>query len=316
MSTTAETVHFQFSTKKMDLILGTSMWGWTISKKTAFGILDYFYEAGFRQIDTATNYPISKNPVHWRLSENILAEWIDTHGIADLQIITKVGSLTNLFSSEHNLNKSFLLMALEHYQTLYKNNLGTFAIHWDNRADKQDIKSTFEALQIAQKQGLKLGFSGIKYPEIYANLCEDYPFDFRIQIKHNILQSDYPRYPAFHGQKRFITYGINAGGLKLQPEQYSENSYLKARGGDTSKPHLIIEKIQLILKEINSKKERPPIHHFYQIGMAYAFYSPDIQAILLGSSSVEQWKGNVAFFENLKGFGYEDLYRLLINKLP
>lgn len=295
----------------MDLILGTSMWGWTISKKTAFDMLDYFYEKGFRQVDTATNYPISKNPAHWRLSEGILAEWISTHGISDLKIITKVGSLTNLFSPEHNLEKSFLLMALDHYQFLYKNNLDTFAIHWDNRASQEEIEASFDALQIAQNQGLSLGFSGVKHPELYAALLQTYQFDFRIQIKHNILQSDYQRYAAFHGKKRFITYGINAGGLKLHPKKYRDNSYLKTRGGDVSKQSPIIEKLEPILNEINHKKDRPTIEHFYQIGMAYAFHSRDIEGILLGSSSVEQWQGNVAFFEHLKKFGYEDLYEML-----
>lgn len=294
-----------------DLILGTSMWGWTISKSTAFQILDYFYKNGFRQVDTATNYPISQDAQHWRASENILAEWIKAHGIKDLKIITKVGSLSNRFSPEHNLQPSFLLMNLDYYQNLFHSNLDTFAIHWDNRDDIKEIEASFFALQVAQKQGLRLGFSGVKYPQLYTDLLPISPFDFRIQIKHNILQSDYQRYSAFHGNHRFITYGINAGGLKLNSTAYHDSSYLKMRGGDTKHIHPIIEKIRPILKQINTKLQRPPIEYFYQVGMTYAYYSPDIQAILLGSSSVEQWRGNVAFFEVLRRFGYGDLFEAL-----
>lgn len=296
-----------------DLILGTSMWGWTISKSNAFQILDFFYKNGFRQIDTATNYPISQDAQHWRASENILSEWIKAHGIKDLKIITKVGSLSNRFSPEHNLQPSFLLMNLDYYQNLFRSNLDTFAIHWDNRDDKKEIEATFSALQVAQNRGLRLGFSGVKHPQLYADLHPSFPFDFRIQIKHNILQSDYQRYPAFHGNHRFITYGINAGGLKLNPTAYHNSSYLKMRGGDTKHPHPIIEKIRPILKHINTTPHRPPIEHFYQIGLTYAYYSPDIQAILLGSSSVEQWRSNVDFFEALRRFGYEDLIEKLKN---
>ena len=66
-----------------DLILGTALWGWTVPESTCYKLLDRFYEAGFRQIDTATNYPINKDPACFRLSESILINWISTNKVND-----------------------------------------------------------------------------------------------------------------------------------------------------------------------------------------------------------------------------------------
>ena len=60
----------------MPLILGTAMWGWTTSPAMAMTLLDQFYAAGGRAVDTATNYPINKNPGDFRQAERMLADWI------------------------------------------------------------------------------------------------------------------------------------------------------------------------------------------------------------------------------------------------
>jgi len=48
-------------TNTVQPLLGTAMWGWTVSRPVCFDLLDTFYAAGFRQIDAAVNYPINKN---------------------------------------------------------------------------------------------------------------------------------------------------------------------------------------------------------------------------------------------------------------
>ena len=85
-----------------DLILGSAMWGWTLDAPAAFTLLDQFYAAGFRKIDGATNYPLNGVPTDFRGSENILAEWIKAHGVQDLEIIMKVGSISNQYSPEQD----------------------------------------------------------------------------------------------------------------------------------------------------------------------------------------------------------------------
>ncbi len=294
-----------------NLILGTAQWGWTTNRQTAFSLLDEWYANGFREVDTATNYPIDKNPDHFRSAETILQEWVKANGITDLQVMMKIGSVNNLFTPEHILTKSFLLMMLDEYRHLFGSNLDTILVHWDNRESKDEIRESLEALETAKETGYKIGLSGIRYPALYAELNEEFNFDFRIQIKHNVLHSDYQRYASFHGSQRFITYGINAGGIKLDSSEYAANSTLKARGGDLSTEPPIVLKIKDLIKSINLNNDLPPIHSFFQIGMINAFYHTDVQGILLGTSKIEQLKQSTDFYQILRKADYSDVYRSL-----
>lgn len=287
------------------------MWGWNTDKETAFALLDEWYAQGFRQVDTATNYPIDKNPEHFRLAENILLEWIKSHGVDDLQIMMKIGSVNNLFTPEHVLTKSFLLMMSDEYRNLFKNNLATIMVHWDNREIDEEINETLEAFSTLKNSGLKIGLSGIKRPDLYFELNKKWDLDFSIQIKHNIVYSDYDRYVDFHGKPRFITYGINAGGLKLNAENYSEKSTLKTRGGNLEKELPILKGLKKIISAFNSTTNKSPITAFYQVGMINAFYHKDVSGILLGTSKVAQLQENIRFYRLLQGMDYSDLVCLI-----
>ncbi|MCO6478211.1 MAG: aldo/keto reductase [Phaeodactylibacter sp.] len=296
------------------LILGTAMWGWTTPRATCFDLLDRFYQQGFREVDGATNYPINKRPEDFRKAESILQEWITAHKVQDLRVMMKIGSINNLRTPENNLTKSFLLMLLDEYRGIFGPNLDTFMIHWDNREEEKSVRESLEALAIAREEGLRVGLSGIQHPEVYARLNQEFGIPFRIQIKHNLLVSDYPRYSAFHGKAGFITYGINAGGIKLDPGEYRESSSLKARGGNTDTEHPITRPLRGIIEEANRKSNRPSVSSFNHCGMAYAFHSPDIEGILLGPSRMGQLEDSLNFYAALKTYDYQDLYQSL-NKL-
>lgn len=289
------------------------MWGWNTSKETALALLDEWYAQGFRQVDTATNYPIDKNPEHFRLAENILLEWIKTHGINDLQIMMKIGSVNNLFTPEHILTKSFILMMSDEYHHLFKNNLATIMVHWDNRENAEEINETLEAFSTIKNNGLNIGLSGIKRPDLYFELNKKWGLGFSIQIKHNIIYSDYNRYADFHGKPRFITYGINAGGLKLNADNYSKNSTLKTRGGNIDNEPPILQKIKKIISAFNSTTNKSPITAFYQVGMVNAFYHKDVSSILLGTSKVAQLQENIRFYRLLQEMDYSDLFSMIKN---
>jgi aryl-alcohol dehydrogenase-like predicted oxidoreductase len=287
------------------------MWGWTTSKETAFALLDEWYSQGFREVDAATNYPIDKNPEHFRLSEKILLEWIAAHRVTDLKVMMKIGSVNNLRTPEHVLTKSFVLMMLDEYAWLFGSNLDTLMVHWDNRNERPTIRETLDALNTARQHKLRVGLSGIQHPGIYAELNKEFSFDFRIQIKHNLLHSDYDRYTAFHGKPRFIAYGINAGGLKSDPASYTDRSSFTARGGDVSATLPVLEKVQTVFATANRQTHRPALTAFHQAGMIYAFYHPDMQGILLGSSSVTQLKDSISFFKRLQGGEYGEVFEKL-----
>ncbi len=292
-------------------ILGTAMWGWTIEKRTCFDLLDAFYQKGFREVDAATNYPINKIPSDFRKSESILKEWIDTHGVADLKVMMKVGSINNMRGPENNLSKSFLLMVLDEYRHLLGKNLDTFMIHWDNRSQKVDIQSTMEALQIATKEGIKAGISGIKYPDIYALVNEEIQLPLRIQIKHNLLHSDYQRYTSFHQRADFLCYGINAGGIKLDATAYHANSSLRARGGNTNDQPAIVEPLNQALQTFNEHSPIIKLSSFNQCGLIYACCHPDIKGVLIGTSRVSQLQETLAFMETIKQHDFSSFYQKL-----
>lgn len=289
-----------------ELLLGTAMWGWTMPEQTCFSLLDAFYAAGFRGIDGATNYPINKVPGDFRKSERILLNWIHAHGIRDLRITMKVGSLDNLRSPECNLSKSFLLFCLEEYSNLFAKNLDTLMVHWDNRHEPVEIEETLAGLSEIAKAGYAAGLSGIRFPEVYAKVNEKFGLDFRIQVKHNLLQSDYPRYAPFHGKRRFFAYGMNAGGLKLNAEAYHENSSLKVRGGDTSNRAPLIQALAGLLNET------PLLKNLSHIGLLYAYNHPDMAGLLLGVSSPEQLTDSLNFYETLRQTDSRELYHRLL----
>jgi aryl-alcohol dehydrogenase-like predicted oxidoreductase len=290
-----------------NLFLGTAQWGWTLTKTEAFELLDRFYEAGFRSIDTATNYPINKNKEDFRQAERYLAEWITVNGVRDLEIMMKVGSVNNLRTPECNLVTSFLLMSLEYYQRLFDHNLRHFMIHWDNREDENAIDETVKTLAYIQGIGIKTGLSGIKNPDLYAKMMHEKELELSIQIKHNVLVSDYEKYRHFHQKATFIAYGTNAGGIKLDAREYHKGSVLAVREGDLDNSNPRLEQLSQRLLNINKNTDRPPITHFFQVGMLFALLHQDIQAMIIAPSTMTQMDSTLGFFKNIELYDYQEL---------
>jgi aryl-alcohol dehydrogenase-like predicted oxidoreductase len=290
------------------------MWGWTVTSDRAFALLDAFYEAGGREVDGATNYPINKDPDDFRAAEHILLQWLRARGVTDLKITMKVGSLNNLRSPECNLTPGFLLFCLDEYQDKLGQNLDTIMIHWDNRDDPAAIAGTLEALAVIQRAGYRVGLSGIRYPEHYASWLAQQPLDCRIQIKHNLLHSDYDRYRPFHGQRRFIAYGINAGGLKLDPHAYRGDASLRARGGNTDEVPAIVPRLQAWLASLADSRRPTPVT-MNHLGMIYALLHPDIGQVLIGPSRLEQLHDTLNWARYLSEYSYADLYEQLKQQL-
>ena len=298
------------------LILGTAQWGWTVSRQEAFRQLDAWLEAGMRAVDCATNYPINRNPADFRAAEGILHEYVLAHGLRDLRITMKVGSLDNMRSPDVNLSPSFVIMMGEEYYRLFDSNLDCLMFHWDNRASETEIAPSLESLARLQREaGIRPGISGIAHPEAYARANESLHLSFDIQLKHNILHSDLGRYApmmdsAESAAHRVFAYGINAGGIKLE-EQYEPDSTFLARGGDPEKVADKLEKVRALLPELNTAFVRPPLKTMNHLGLVYAGLHPRISGILIGVSSVAQLHETLDFMRNLEAFDYADAVKAL-----
>lgn len=296
-----------------DLLLGTAMWGDKVYTSQAFELLTYFYEMGYRRVDTATNYPINKNPKDFRAAERVIKTWIKAHGVYDLRIICKIGSINNLFTSEHNLSKSFILMNAEMYLDFFQENAATLMLHWDNRSDENAIRESYEALAIAQQMGWNLGLSGIKNPNVHKDVNATFDFDFLIEMKHNPFEHSLAHYAPFHSSKRrFIAYGTTGGGIKLD-ENYTSDSSLVLRNKLNILNKENIKKVKTILEKINKNTTRKRINEMYQLGLIYAYYEQQMNGIILGCSNLEQLQNSMSFYAYLSEQDYTDVFTNLKN---
>jgi aryl-alcohol dehydrogenase-like predicted oxidoreductase len=76
------------------LVLGGNVFGWSSKGDEAFAVLDAFYEAGGRMIDTADVYSAWIPGHKGGESETVLGEWLDKSGVRDeMRLHTKTGML-------------------------------------------------------------------------------------------------------------------------------------------------------------------------------------------------------------------------------
>ena len=74
------------------LCFGGNVFGWTLDRDRSFEILDAFYEAGGRMIDTAEGYSSWIPGNKGGESETIIGEWLEARGVRrDMLIGTKTG---------------------------------------------------------------------------------------------------------------------------------------------------------------------------------------------------------------------------------
>ncbi len=76
------------------LVLGGNVFGWTADKDTSFAVLDAFYAAGGRMVDTADVYSAWVPGHKGGESEAVLGEWLEARVVrAEMRIHTKTGML-------------------------------------------------------------------------------------------------------------------------------------------------------------------------------------------------------------------------------
>jgi len=77
------------------LVLGGNVFGWTAKGDEGLAVLDAFYEAGGRMIDTADVYSAWAPGHKGGESESFIGQWLHSRGVrADMRIHTKTGMLT------------------------------------------------------------------------------------------------------------------------------------------------------------------------------------------------------------------------------
>ncbi|WP_158589081.1 aldo/keto reductase [Alginatibacterium sediminis] len=207
--------------------MGTAMWGWSVDEAEALKILDIFYSAGGRYIDTAFNYPINTDPRKLSFSSKLISCWLRTRKVADLKVIFKFGSVDNSLGTPPNLTESYIESMYEFANNRFGGNIYSMMIHWDDRKNRSEISSTLDKLKnISSQFSFRVGLSGIKEISLYQTALVDLKLiDIDHQVKHSFLMDDVDSFSF--SSCRLWAYGISGSGLKLDETEYRRDSYVK-----------------------------------------------------------------------------------------
>lgn len=280
------------------LILGTALWGWGVDRAGAHAMLDQFAADGGRIVDAATNYPINKQIDDNGLALAWLGEWFAVNKPADMTVLAKFGGIDNLGTSDPDLTPGAIDRAESLLRNVLGDYLGAMAIHWDNRGaapeDRDAIAATLKAMARLRAGGLSVGFSGVKYPELYQALAPDLAPVWWIQVKENALSlAARLGYHQLFPDAHFIAYGINMGGVKLQPA--SPDSSVALRG--IAAPTDLTDRLAAFLASDHGLTPRPS--SLNELALLTTFLNPSLSGVIVGPRSVEQLRATQGYWHRL-----------------
>ncbi len=127
------------------LVLGGNVFDFTADVDTSFAILDRFYEAGGRMVDTAQGYSVWVPGHVGGESEAVIGKWLASRGVrADMRIHTKTGMNGDPGDLDPGKVAAELDKSLDRLQTDY---VDLYYAHRDDTATPQDeVASGFNAL--------------------------------------------------------------------------------------------------------------------------------------------------------------------------
>ena len=197
--------------REINLIFGTGQWHPGMGKYDFYKLLDTFYENGFKYIETATSYPICGDMQYFRQTEKLISDWIKRHKTNDIKIIVRVGEINNsLKDIKLNLTFSYILMLVDNYLNLFKDNLDSIIIAADDRSKKAEIIKTLEALIICHEEyGLNIGISQIKNQGLYYKILKELKFKPKIIVKDYFSSVAKDYMPFLKDNYEFIIDALN-----------------------------------------------------------------------------------------------------------
>lgn len=277
----------------MKVSLGTALWGWSIEKGECFRLLDFFYQKGFREVDTARNYPMNARSEDMGRALSFLHEWTSAHQVTDLRVTCKVGSVHNLGTPELDLSAVGLEEVFRSVQGLLGGNLSTVMVHWDSRESFPMIYETVQAL-LKIKDEVRIGLSGIARPELY--LAAGLTDLIDIQVKVNLFESTLERYLPTWPRARYFAYGVNAKGLNWD-QNYHPQSSVVLRKGDWEGQRQRLERIR---DSVARRQLTSVIKNFNDLNLLYVSQIPEIQGVILGPSKMAHLINSVETLDRIQ----------------
>lgn len=152
------------------LVFGGNVFGWTIDRDKSFEILDAFFEAGGRMIDTAEGYSSWVPGNRGGESETIIGEWQESRGIRREVLI---GTKTGMGGSPGALKPEMVAKALEaSLERLRTDYVDLYYAHRDDLTTPLDeVVAGYDALVRAGK-ARELGASNYTAERLAAVVAE------------------------------------------------------------------------------------------------------------------------------------------------
>lgn len=129
----------------LPLVLGGNVFGFTANEDASFAILDRFYEAGGRMVDTAQGYSVWVPGHVGGESETVIGKWLKSRNVREeMRIATKTGMFGKPGDLAPDLVASELQKSLDRLQTGY---VDLYYAHRDDGTTPLDeVVDGFDAL--------------------------------------------------------------------------------------------------------------------------------------------------------------------------
>ena len=168
------------------LCLGGNVFGWTADEDASFAVLDRFYEAGGRMVDTAQGYSVWVPGHEGGESEAVIGKWLESRGVrSEMKIATKTG----MMGSPGDLAPQRVAEALD--KSLARLRSDYIDLYYAHRDEEQtpldEIAAGFDALVKAGKVR-ELGASNFSASRLSAALSAAETGGF---TSYSVLQNEY-----------------------------------------------------------------------------------------------------------------------------
>lgn len=202
------------------LVLGGNVFGWTADEDASFAILDRFYEAGGRMVDSAQGYSIWAPGHVGGESESVIGKWLEARGVrSEMRIATKTGMFGKPGDLEPGRVREELVKSLARLRTDY---VDLYYAHRDELGTPlQEVAAGFDAL-VTDGLVRELGasnYDAARLGELHSIARANSMSPFTVlQNEFNLVERDaYPpelqQFCVEHGVAMLPWFGLAAGFL-------------------------------------------------------------------------------------------------------
>lgn len=282
--------------KTPPIVFGGNVFGWTITEKESFRMMDQLLEMGFDLIDSADVYSRWAKGNSGGESESIIGKYMKSRGNRHkLTITTKVGSSMQQ-GGDKDISRTHILNAVEDsLRRLQTDHIDLYFTHWDDR--QTPVEETLGAYQKLIEQG-KVRYIGA------SNLSPQRLRESLIAAKNEGL----PKYQVFQPEYSLMQRNKFEGAIQniCQEHGLGVISYFSLASGFLSGKYQSIEDIKGSDREqflgdyfddrgknvLNALKDISDHHNISQAGIAlrWIMQRPGITAPIASATKPEHLK--------------------------